>query len=79
MGKRILTKKYCADFMGAKNCAWLNKEGDALKESRHSGDIYGKSQPAKSSEGIADQALILRKLPPSLPMLKLLNRKSSRN
>ena len=30
MEKRILTKKYCADFMGAKNCAWLSLEGDTL-------------------------------------------------
>ncbi|NTU89619.1 MAG: hypothetical protein HGA54_06920 [Actinobacteria bacterium] len=32
MGKRTLTKKYCADFMGAKNCAWMSKKGDVLKE-----------------------------------------------
>lgn len=33
MGKRVLTKKFCADFMGAKNCAWLAKDGEVLKES----------------------------------------------
>ena len=32
MRKRVLTRKYCADFLGAKNCAWLSKEGEVLKE-----------------------------------------------
>ena len=32
MGKRLLLKKYCADFMGAKHCAWLDTQGNVLKE-----------------------------------------------
>jgi len=32
MGRRLLLKKYCADFMGAKHCAWLDKDGQVLKE-----------------------------------------------
>ncbi|HRS89617.1 MAG TPA: transglutaminase-like domain-containing protein [Smithellaceae bacterium] len=32
MGRRVMTQKLCADFMGAKNCAWLSKEGEILKE-----------------------------------------------
>lgn len=32
MGKRILTQKYCTDFTGFNNCAWLDKDGDTLKE-----------------------------------------------
>ncbi len=32
MEKRILTQKYCTDFMGAKNCAWIDKTGEVLKE-----------------------------------------------
>jgi transglutaminase-like putative cysteine protease len=58
MGKRILTKKYCADFMGAKNCAWLNKEGDALKETGILGLSMEKVSPQKAREGIADQGSI---------------------
>jgi len=55
MGKRILSKKYCADFMGAKNCAWLSKEGDALKETGILGLSMEKVSPQKAQEGIADQ------------------------
>ena len=33
MGKRVLTQKLCADFMGAKNCAWLAADGEVLRES----------------------------------------------
>lgn len=32
MGKRLLLKKYCADFMGARHCAWLDRQGNVLKE-----------------------------------------------
>jgi hypothetical protein len=53
MGKRILTKKYCADFMGAKNCAWLSKEGDTLKETGILGLSMEKVSPQKAQEGIA--------------------------
>jgi len=58
MGKRILTKKYCADFMGAKNCAWLSKEGDVLKETGILGLSMEKVSPQKAQEGIADQGSI---------------------
>ncbi len=58
MGKRILTKKYCADFMGAKNCAWLNLEGDTLKEAGILGISMEKVSPQKAREGIADQGSI---------------------
>ncbi len=33
MGKRVLTQKLCADFMGATNCAWLANDGEVLRES----------------------------------------------
>jgi len=46
MGKRILTQKFCADFMGAKNCAWLAKDGEVLKES----GILGLSMEKVSEE-----------------------------
>jgi len=55
MGKRILSKKYCVDFMGAKNCAWLSKDGDALKETGILGLSMEKVSPQKAQEGIADQ------------------------
>jgi hypothetical protein len=49
MGKRVFTRKYCADFLGAKNCAWLSNEGEVLKET----GILGLSLNKVSS----DQAL----------------------
>jgi hypothetical protein len=58
MGKRILTKKYCADFMGAKNCAWLSLEGETLKEAGILGITMEKVSPQKAREGIADQGSI---------------------
>ena len=58
MEKRILTKKYCADFMGAKNCAWLSQEGDVLKEAGILGLSMEKVSPQKAQEGIADQGSI---------------------
>ncbi len=56
MGKRILTKKYCADFMNAKNCAWLDKEGDVVKESGILGISMEKVNQKKALEGITDEA-----------------------
>jgi len=58
MGKRVLTKKYCADFMGVQNCAWLNKEGDVVKESGIMGISMEKVSRQKALEGIADEASI---------------------
>jgi hypothetical protein len=56
MGKRILTRKYCADFMGAQNCAWLDKEGDVVKESGMMGISMEKVEQKKALEGITDEA-----------------------
>ena len=58
MGKRILTKKYCADLMGVKNCAWMSKEGDVLKETGILGLSMEKVSPQKAREGITDQGSI---------------------
>lgn len=58
MGKRILTKKYCAYFMGAQNCAWLSKEGNTLKETGILGLSMEKVSPQKAQEGITDQGSI---------------------
>jgi hypothetical protein len=58
MGKRILTRKYCADLMGAKNCAWMSKEGDVLKETGILGLSMEKVSPQKAREGITDQGSI---------------------
>ena len=65
--------------MGAKNCAWLDKEGNVLKETGILGLSMEKTSQEKALEGITDreQVLILRKLLPFLPMLKLMNRKNS--
>ncbi len=53
MGKRVLTQKYCADFMGAKHCAWLDKEGDVLKETGLLGLSMEKVSREKAQEGIS--------------------------
>jgi hypothetical protein len=58
MGKRILTQKYCADFMGAKNCAWLDKNGDVLKETSILGLSMEKVSPKKAQEGISASSTI---------------------
>jgi hypothetical protein len=53
MGKRVLTQKFCADFMGAKNCAWLSKEGEVLKETGLLGLSMEKVSPQKATEDMA--------------------------
>jgi len=58
MGKRILTQKYCADFMGAKNCAWLDKNGDVLKETSILGLSMEKVSSKKAQEGISSGSTI---------------------
>lgn len=52
MGERVLTKKYCADFMGAKNCAWLDKEGNVLKETGIMGLSMEKTSREKALAGM---------------------------
>lgn len=53
MGKRVFTQKFCADFMGAKHCAWLNKEGEVLKETGLLGISMEKVSPEIAQAGIA--------------------------
>ncbi|PKN83942.1 MAG: hypothetical protein CVU51_11420 [Deltaproteobacteria bacterium HGW-Deltaproteobacteria-1] len=53
MGKRVLTQKFCADFMGAKNCAWLAKDGEVLKESGILGLSMEKVSPEQARVGFA--------------------------
>ena len=57
MGKRILTQKFCADFMGAKNCAWLAKDGEVLKESGMMGLSMEKVDAQKAQEGLAAEGI----------------------
>jgi hypothetical protein len=52
MGKRVLTQKFCADFMGAKNCAWLSSEGEVIKETGLLGLSMEKVSPQKASENM---------------------------
>jgi hypothetical protein len=54
MGKRILTKKFCADFMGAENCAWLDANGEVLRESGILGLSMEKVTPQQAREGIVE-------------------------
>lgn len=51
-GERILAQKYCADFMGAQNCAWLDKNGDVLKESGILGLSMKKTTREKAYQGL---------------------------
>ncbi|MDD4240423.1 MAG: transglutaminase-like domain-containing protein [Smithellaceae bacterium] len=53
MGKRVLTQKYCAEFLGARNCAWLDKTGEILKETGLLGLSMEKVSPAAAAEGLA--------------------------
>ena len=55
MGKRVLTQKFCADFMGAKNCAWLAKDGEILKEAGMMGLSMEKVDARMAREGVAAQ------------------------
>lgn len=58
MGGRVLTQKFCADFMGAKNCAWLAKDGEVLKESGMLGMTMEKVSVEKAREGIAENGAV---------------------
>lgn len=63
MQKRVFTQQYCTDFMGAKHCAWLSKEGEVLRETGLLGLSMEKVSPEKAREGtntgsVADLAQI---------------------
>lgn len=58
MGKRVLTQKFCADFMGAKNCAWLAKDGEVLKENGLLGLSMEKVSPDQAQIGIATDGVV---------------------
>lgn len=53
LGKRVLTQKYCSDFMGAKSCAWLDKTGEVLKETGLLGMTMEKVSPEAAQAGLA--------------------------
>ena len=56
MGKRVLTKKYCADLMGAQNCAWLDKDSQVLKETGIMGLSMEKTTKEKALGGMDQTA-----------------------
>mgnify|MGYP001232363016 CR=1 FL=1 len=58
MRKRVLTQKFCADFMGAKNCAWLAKDGEVLKETGILGLSMEKVGAKQAQEGIATDGVV---------------------
>lgn len=58
MGSRVLTQKFCADFMGAKNCAWLAKDGEVLKESGILGLSMEKVSAEQAREGFASGSAV---------------------
>lgn len=53
MSKRTFTQKYCADFMGAKNCSWIDKNGEILKETGMLGLSMEKVSLEEAKKGIA--------------------------
>ncbi len=55
MEKRVLTQKFCADFMGATNCAWLDKSGEILKETGILGLSMEKVSEKDAQAGLAAQ------------------------
>jgi len=57
MGKKILTKKYCVDFMGAESCAWLDSDGNVVRESGILGlsmERVGQEEALKGITGSSD-------------------------
>jgi hypothetical protein len=58
MGKRVLTQKFCADLMGAKNCAWLGKDGEVLKEMGILGLSMEKVSAGQARVGIATDGAV---------------------
>ncbi len=58
MGKHVLTKKFCADFMGAKNCAWLAKDGEVLKETGILGLCMEKVSAKQAQTGIVTDGVV---------------------
>jgi len=55
MGKRVLTQKLCADFMGAKNCAWLASDGEVLRETGILGLSMEKVNAEQARTGISPE------------------------
>jgi len=72
MRKRTLTKKYCTDFMDTKNCAWLSKEGDVVKETGILGISMEKVDRQKAMEGIAAESSVdftqISSIPSNVPI-----------
>jgi len=58
MGRRVLTQKFCVDFMGIKNCAWLSTDGEVLKETGFMGLSMEKVSAEKAKEGISVDASV---------------------
>lgn len=58
MGKRVLAQKYCADFLGARNCAWLDKTGEILKETGLLGISMEKVSKTDAAAGLAPGASV---------------------
>jgi len=55
-GDKILTSKYCADFLGAKHCAWLDKHGEIVRETGILGLSMEKTTREKAYEWINKDA-----------------------
>ena len=72
MGEKIAAKKYCIDFMGAENCAWLDANGDVLRESGLLGLSMEKVSQQEAATGIGQGADIdftkLASIPSNVPL-----------
>lgn len=55
-GERVLTRKLCADFMGAQHCAWLDKNGEVFKETGLLGLSMEKTTKEKAYLGIGPRS-----------------------
>jgi hypothetical protein len=53
MRKKVLTQKYCADFMGAVHCGWVARDGDVVKETGILGMSMEKVSASQAREGLS--------------------------
>ena len=53
MGRRQTLKKYAVDFMGARQYAWLDREGDVVREEGILGMALEKTTPEEALAGLA--------------------------
>lgn len=53
MRKKVLTQKFCADFMGAIHCGWVARDGDVVKETGILGMSMEKVSASQARVGLS--------------------------